>query len=87
MRWQYKIVGIGMFNAAQRLGMTLSYFGERGWELITVYDKASNWVADTENGFMLFKRAVPEGTEPDGPWAEHWSPAAVEAAFVAARQT
>lgn len=43
--------------------------GQHGWELIGVYDKSSNWLTQFEKGFALFKRAVPEGQEPDGPWA------------------
>src|SRR5207244_1940641 len=47
----------------------LGQLGEEGWELVTVYDKASNWLNGMEKGFALFKRPVPEDAEPDGPWA------------------
>lgn len=50
----------------------LAQLGEHGWELVTVYDKSSNWFASMEKGFMLFKRPVPEGEEPDGKWASVW---------------
>ncbi|MEO8696962.1 MAG: hypothetical protein ABI658_25870 [Acidimicrobiales bacterium] len=73
VRWQYRIVSIGSTYAARNLGITLSYFGQRGWELQTVFDKASHWVQGLEKGFILFKRVVPPGEEPDGPWAEVWT--------------
>jgi hypothetical protein len=73
MRWQYRIVGIGMFKAGDAIGMSLSYFGQHGWELVGIYDKASNWIANIENGFMLFKRPVAPGAEPEGAWSELWS--------------
>jgi hypothetical protein len=69
VRWQYKVVNIGAFFAHERLVDTLSVLGRDGWELVTIYDKASNWFQGMEKGFALFKRPVPEGTEPDGPWA------------------
>lgn len=64
------VADVGMFSAATRMPTMLAYLGERGFELVGVYDKASNWWRDMEKGFMLFKRAVPPGTEPDGPWCE-----------------
>lgn len=70
-RWEYAIVGMGAFLAAQSLGKSLAYLGQRGWELVTVYDKASNWIA-IENGFMLFKRPVTPGAEPPEGWAHLW---------------
>lgn len=39
----------------------LAAAGEAGWELVTIYDKSSNWFAEMEKGFMLFKRPVPPG--------------------------
>jgi hypothetical protein len=58
-----------MFNQAERLAGTLGYLGSEGWELAAVYDKASNWLDGFEKGFLLFKRAVPDGQEPDGGWS------------------
>jgi hypothetical protein len=84
-RWQYTIVNTGAVNTAERLGMALSYFGERGWELFAIYDKSSNWVAGMEKGFALFKRVVPDGVEPDGPWAEVFSSDEVAKRYKAAR--
>jgi hypothetical protein len=81
MRWQYRIMSIGMFSAGQTMGAALSYFGRNGWELVTMYDKASNWLQGTENGFMLFKRAVPDGAEPEGAWCELWTPEHLAAVF------
>jgi hypothetical protein len=72
-RWQYCIVNLGSFGTGGRLGMALSYFGSQGWELVTIYDKASNWFQGMEKGFILFKRPVPPGDEPDGPWAQVWT--------------
>jgi hypothetical protein len=54
MRWQYRIVAIGMLHAGDMMGFALSYFGQRGWVLVTIHDKASNWITGVENGFMLF---------------------------------
>ena len=72
MRWQYRTVNLGSFSAAERLEAALGHLGRHGWELAGVYDKASNWWLGFEKGFLLFKRPVPEGEEPDGPWSEVW---------------
>ncbi|MEO5837493.1 MAG: hypothetical protein ABIQ73_30325 [Acidimicrobiales bacterium] len=73
VRWQYRIVSIGSVYAARNLGITLSYVGQRGWELQTVFDKASHWVEGIEKGFILFKRGEEPVEERDGPWAEVWT--------------
>ncbi|MBK5221570.1 MAG: hypothetical protein JJE52_01570 [Acidimicrobiia bacterium] len=80
-RWQYRIVNSGTFSTAERLGMALSYFGQQAWEHVTVYDKASNWVQGFEKGFILFKRAVPPGEQPEGGWSEVWTADHVIAAY------
>lgn len=67
-RWQYAVANVGMFGAQARLARVLAFMGEHGYELVTVYDKASNWFQGMEKGFMLFKRHVPAGQTPDGPW-------------------
>lgn len=73
-RYQYTIVNIGTYFAADRLGMTLAYFGQRGWDLVAVYDKESNWASSGEKGFVLLKRPVAAGAEPEGgSWAQFWS--------------
>lgn len=42
-----------------------------GWELITIYDKASNWMQGMEKGFMLLKRPVaPETKLEDDEWCK-----------------
>ena len=69
-RFQYQVVNVGMFNAAERMVRVFGHLGERGWELVGMYDKSSNWFNQMEKGFALFKREVPEGEEPDGPWAQ-----------------
>jgi len=48
MRWQYAIVNIGSFGAVGRLTGTLGKLGAEGWELVHVYDKASNWFQGME---------------------------------------
>jgi hypothetical protein len=59
-----------MFATSQRLVTVLGAMGSDGWELVNVYDKASNWIAGTEKGFILFKRSVAPGDEPlEGLWA------------------
>ena len=63
-------MGIGAFQQKERLVSALGTLGAQGWELVAVYDKASNWLVGMEKGFVLFKRPVPEGEEPVGPWAE-----------------
>lgn len=60
-RWQYGIVALGSFNTFERMSETLGELGQLGWELVTVYDKASNWMASMEKGFILLKRPVPPG--------------------------
>ena len=69
-RFQYHIVNLGMFKAADRMVKAFAHLGAHGWELVGMYDKASNWFSDMEKGFAVFKREVPDGEEPDGPWAE-----------------
>jgi hypothetical protein len=60
-RWQYGIVALGSFGTFERMSGALGELGQHGWELVTVYDKASNWMASLEKGFMLLKRPVPPG--------------------------
>lgn len=60
-RWQYGVVNIGMFKAASRMQLVLGHLGSEGWELISIYDKGSNWLGGMEKGFMLLKRPVPPG--------------------------
>jgi len=85
-RWQYRIIHIGAAFAPQRLGIALSYFGQRGWELAHVYDKSSNWISNIENGLMLFKKPVPPGDDPDGAWAEVWTISQVAHAYNEAKR-
>ena len=48
--------------------------GKDGWELISVYDKSSNWFVGMEKGFMLFKRSVARGaTLRPEEWCETYS--------------
>ena len=70
MRWQYRTVDLGIFWARERMVGVLARLGATGWELVAIYDKSSNWLQGLEKGFALFKRAVPEGQEPEGAWAE-----------------
>jgi hypothetical protein len=39
----------------------LGVAGEQGWQLVGVYDKASNWSTSMEKGFMMLRRPVPAG--------------------------
>ena len=71
-RWQYATVNTGMFNSAERLTEVLGEAGRVGWELVTVYDKSSNWFGGMEKGFMLLRREVPEGVEPEA-WSIQFS--------------
>ena len=65
-------VNTGMFNSAERLTEVLGEAGRVGWELVTVYDKSSNWFGGMEKGFMLLRREVPEGVEPEA-WSIQFS--------------
>ena len=71
-RYQYRIVNLGTFNAPDRMVRAFAALGKDGWELVTMYDKSSNWFANIEKGFAIFKRTVPDGQEPEGEWAS-WS--------------
>lgn len=64
-RYQYRIVQLGMFSTADRLAAALSELGRNGWELVTIYDKSSNWLNNMEKGFALFKRDAPENVADD----------------------
>lgn len=69
-RWQYAVANIGTFATGERLIRVLGSLGAQGWELVNVYDKASNWIGGTEKGFMLFKRPVAPGqAPPEGLWS------------------
>jgi hypothetical protein len=61
IRWQYGVVNIGMFSAMDRMKSVFESLGSDGWELVTIYDKSSNWLSGMEKGFMLFKRPVAPG--------------------------
>ena len=63
-KWQYAIVNIGMFNSSSRMRDVLSVAGQNSWELVTIFDKGSNWMIGMEKGFVLLKRPVPEGFTP-----------------------
>lgn len=69
-RFQYRVVNLGMFRAQDRMVRVLGDMGSAGWELVVIYDKSSNWLQGMEKGFALFKREVPDGQKPVGPWAE-----------------
>lgn len=69
IRWQYHVVAMGSFRQRERLVASLGALGADGWELVAMYDKSSNWLAGMEKGFAVFKRAVPDGSDPVGPWA------------------
>jgi hypothetical protein len=71
-RYQYKVVNLGMFQAMDRMLTAFGELGADGWQLVATYDKASNWFAGMEKGFLLFMRAVPPGEEPAGPWASRY---------------
>ena len=64
-RWQYAIVNIGAFKSVDRMQAMLARAGAHGWELAATMDKASNWWAGMEKGFLLLKRPVSEGAEPE----------------------
>lgn len=69
IRWQYAVVNIGSFGALDRMELVLGSAGSQGWELVTIYDKASNWIQGMEKGFMLLKRPVaPETKLEDDDW-------------------
>ena len=80
VRWQYAVVNLGTFRTGPRLGQVLAYLGRNGWEIAATFDRASNWLADMEKGFVIFKRPVREGEDPDGPWGRVWEPSQIGAA-------
>jgi hypothetical protein len=59
--WQFAVINIGSFRAAGRFQRALGAAASQGWELVGVYDKASNWLSGMEKGFILLKRQVPPG--------------------------
>ena len=69
MRYQYRIVNLGSFKAADRMVKSFGLLGQNGWRLVSIYDKGSNWVTGLEKGFALFMKEVPDGHDPDGEWA------------------
>jgi hypothetical protein len=50
VQWQYAVINLGIFNSALRMQRVLGLAGEHGWELVAVYDKASNWLSGLEKG-------------------------------------
>jgi hypothetical protein len=69
VRWQYAVANIGVVDAASRLAAVLGRLGADGWELVGVFDKASNVFSGMEKGFVLFKRPVGPAEEAEGGWA------------------
>lgn len=69
-RYQYRVVNLGTFKAADRMAKAFGKLGEDGWRLVAMHDKSSNWFAGYEKGFAIFLKVVPEGREPDGEWAK-----------------
>ena len=59
--WQFAVINVGMFRATDRFQRALGAAASQGWELVGVYDKASNWLSGMEKGFILLKRQVPPG--------------------------
>ena len=72
-----RAVPVGQYVVAKRLGhgpgaragrarqRALAFLGPHGYELITVYDKASNWFGGMEKGVVLFSARVgPTGLVP-----------------------
>lgn len=47
-------------HSPDRMASVLAVAGENGWELVSIYDKSSNWFQGFEKGFMLLKRPVPK---------------------------
>ena len=65
--WQFAVINVGMFRAIDRFQRALGVAASQGWELVGVYDKASNWLSGM--GFILLKRQVPPGAQVrDGEW-------------------
>ncbi len=62
-RFQYAVVEIDVTDARQRLAEVLAHAGSRGWEVVSVHDRASNWFGGPEQGFVLFKREIPDTVE------------------------
>jgi hypothetical protein len=74
VRWQYGVVNIGTHFAGGRMTAILGAAGQHGWQLVSIYDKASNWSAGLEKGFMLLRRPVPPGVRlKDDEWCTHIS--------------
>jgi len=65
VRWQYGVINIGAYNAMERMQAVLGQAGANGWQLISIYDKASNWQSGVEKGFMLLRKPVPPGVRLD----------------------
>jgi hypothetical protein len=61
--WQFAVINIGSFRAASRFQRALGAAASQGWELVGIYDKASNWLSGMEKGFILLKRRVPPGVK------------------------
>jgi len=65
VRWQYGVINIGAYNATERTQAVLGQAGANGWQLVSIYDKASNWQSGMEKGFMLLRKPVPAGVRLD----------------------
>ena len=58
---QFAVINIGSFRAVDRLQRALGLAASEGWDLVAIYDKASNWLQGMEKGFILLKPPVPAG--------------------------
>ena len=57
--WEYRAVAVGGFNSVTEFQTALDRMGGQGWELVTVTDKASNWLGGTDKVIAVFKRYHP----------------------------
>ncbi|MEY3640329.1 MAG: hypothetical protein RLZZ199_134 [Actinomycetota bacterium] len=73
-KFQYQIIDLGIFNVPDKIEKTFGHLGQNGWELVGVFDKASNWLKGHERGFAIFKREVGDEVKANSRWARVVSP-------------
>ena len=59
--WQFAVINIGMFRAIDRFEKALGVAASQGWELVGVYDKASELAGGHGEGLHLAEAPSPSG--------------------------
>jgi hypothetical protein len=83
IRWQYRIINLGESIPRTRVPKALAFSGAEGWELIDIYDRDTSVPSGMDKAYMMFKRPVPEGAQPEGGWSQTIEAAGISSVYEA----